>query len=170
MKRSKRKRSKSRSSEASRPGTAGLKIKKPIAIVVSRFNDDITVGLLNGAIQALEEAGVQVKPNKHVFDAPGAYESPLIAKKLAQSKRFSAVICLGCVIKGDTAHFEFISLGAAVGIQMASLEAGIPIAFGVLTTYTEEQAIVRSQENPENKGREAALAALGSLRTLARIQ
>ena len=89
---------------------------------------------------------------------PGAFEIPLFAKKLAQSEIYSGVICLGCVIKGETAHFEYISLGASMGIMQASLETEIPISFGILTTYTEEQAQLRARKDAHNKGREAAAA------------
>ena len=97
---------------------------------------------------------------------------PLLAQELARSGDYQGVICLGCVIKGDTAHFEFISLGAAVGIQQASLNPGVPIAFGILTTYTEEQALVRSRPGtgPENKGREAAAACLAAAKLLQKIR
>ena len=97
------------------------------------------------------------------FDAPGAFELPLLAQTLARSGKYAGIVCLGAVIKGDTAHFEFISLGATIGIQQASLNSGVPISFGVLTTYNEEQAMIRSQPNSsENKGREAAAACLES--------
>lgn len=104
-----------------------------------------------------------------VFEAPGAFEIPLIAQTLARTKKYDGVIGLGCVIKGDTAHFEFISLGAAVGLQIASLETGVPITFGILTTYTDEQAQARSRNNPENKGREAAAACYETAVTLSEI-
>ena len=105
-----------------------------IAVLQSEFNDEVTGGLKKGALEVLREHGIR---EVQEFRAPGAFEIPLIAKKLARSGRFDGIICLGCVIKGDTAHFEFISLGATVGIQLASLETGVPISFGVLTTYTD---------------------------------
>ena len=137
-----------------------------LAIVTSRFNEEVTRGLKKGVFQVLAERGIT---HFEEFDAPGAFEIPLIAKKLAKSKRFDGVICLGCVIKGDTAHFEFISLGAAIGIQQVALETEVPIAFGILTTYTDEQAAVRSRDNAHNKGREAALAVIEALETIAKI-
>ena len=137
-----------------------------LAIVTSRFNEEITRGLKKGVFQVLAEKRVT---DFAEFDAPGAFEIPLIAKKLAKSKKYDGVICLGCVIKGDTAHFEFISLGTAMGIQQVALETEVPIAFGILTTYTDEQATVRSQDNAHNKGREAALAVIEALETIARI-
>lgn len=139
-----------------------------VAIVVSQFNPKVTHGLLDGARLELAEAGLALA-EEDVFEAPGAFEMPLIAKKLAQSGRYDGVACLGCVIKGDTAHFEFISLGATMGIMEASLETEVPICFGILTTYTQEQAVVRSSADAENKGREAVAACLSSLATLQRI-
>jgi 6,7-dimethyl-8-ribityllumazine synthase len=138
------------------------------AVVISRYNEEITGGLLRGALAYLEEQGAPVA-KADVHDAPGAFEIPLIAQRLAQTGRYAGVVCLGCVIKGDTAHFEFISLGATVGLMTASLNTGVPITFGVLTTYTDQQAVDRSRDNPENKGREAAAACLESARALARI-
>jgi 6,7-dimethyl-8-ribityllumazine synthase len=138
------------------------------AIVISRYNDEVTSGLLAGAKAYLEQSGATLS-QEDIYDAPGAFEIPLIAQQVARTERYAGVICLGCVIKGDTAHFEFISLGAALGIQQVSLETGTPITFGVLTTYTEEQALVRSGADAENKGREAARAAFETARTLKRI-
>jgi len=89
---------------------------------------------------------------------------------LAYSKRYDGIVCLGCVIKGDTAHFEFISLGATIGIMQAQLNTGVPVSFGVLTTYTDEQATVRSVQGSGNKGREAALACLKSVELLKRLR
>jgi 6,7-dimethyl-8-ribityllumazine synthase len=138
-----------------------------LAIVVSRFNPEVTGGLLRGAEAALAEHGLTAA---EVVGAPGAFEMPLIAQTLAQTGRYDGVICLGCVIKGDTAHFEFISLGAVVGLMSAGLATETPITFGILTTYTDEQAQVRSLDDAHNKGREAALACLETARTLARIR
>jgi 6,7-dimethyl-8-ribityllumazine synthase len=138
------------------------------AVVTSRFNEEITGGLRRGARAWLEEHGVgdgQVEE----FDAPGAFEIPLIAQRLARTGRYAGVICLGCVIKGDTAHFEFISLGATIGIQQAMLATGVPISFGVLTTYDDAQAEARSRDDAHNKGREAAAACFETARLLAGI-
>jgi 6,7-dimethyl-8-ribityllumazine synthase len=129
------------------------------AIVVSRFNDEITGGLLAGARGVLQEAGVRDE-DVTVVRVPGAFEIPLAAHRLAETGRFSGVICLGCVIKGDTMHFEFIAGAATNGIARASAATGVPITFGVLTTLTEAQAVARSIIGPDNKGREAALAAV----------
>lgn len=129
------------------------------AIVVSRFNEEITEGLLRGAKAALAEASVADEAIR-VVRVPGAFEIPLAAQRLAESGEFDAIICLGCLIKGDTMHFEYIADAASHGIAQAALATGVPMAFGVLTTMTEEQAVERSTEGPGNKGREAALAAI----------
>lgn len=143
------------------------------AIVVSRFNAEVTEGLLWGAREYLREKNVR-DADIDVLPAPGAFEIPLIAQKLAQTKRYDGVVCLGAVIKGDTAHFEFISLGAATGIMQAMLATETPIAFGILTTYTDAQAEVRSAtaglEATHNKGREAAAACFESVELLRQIQ
>ena len=147
-------------------------VAKPFAIIVSKFNEEVTMGLLQGAKSYLAEKKITIA-NENIFFAPGAFEIPLIAKKLAQTKKYSGIICLGCVIKGDTAHFEFISLGATVGIMMASLATETPITFGILTTYNDAQAIVRSKNDEEhgaeNKGREAAAACYESSLLISKI-
>jgi 6,7-dimethyl-8-ribityllumazine synthase len=140
-----------------------------LAILVSRFNTAVTGGLREGALAWLQENGIK---DPDVFEAPGAFELPLMAQSLARTRRYEGIICLGCVIKGDTAHFEFISLGATIGLMQAQLQTGVPMAFGVLTTYGEEQAIARSRNDAHNKGREAAAAcveALAFLRQTARL-
>ncbi len=139
-----------------------------LALVVSRFNEDVTGGLRDGALAWLGEHGIALRDGD-VIAAPGAYEMPLIAQALARSGRYQGVICLGCVIKGDTAHFEFISLGAATGLMQASLATGVPVAFGILTTYTEAQATARSAPDVHNKGREAAAACVETIAILQRI-
>jgi 6,7-dimethyl-8-ribityllumazine synthase len=106
----------------------------------------------------------------HIFLAPGAFEIPLLAQSLAESGKFDGVICLGCVIKGDTAHFEFISLGATMGLMQSMLATRVPLAFGIITTYTEEQAQARSRNDAHNKGREAAAACIEALEILKRIK
>jgi 6,7-dimethyl-8-ribityllumazine synthase len=140
-----------------------------LALVVSRFNTEVTGGLRDGARAWLAEHGISLR-EEDLFDSPGAFELPLIAQTLARTGRYDGVICLGCVIKGDTAHFEFISLGAATGLMQASLATGVPIAFGVLTTYTEAQAVARSRDDAHNKGREAAAACVESLAVLQSIK
>jgi 6,7-dimethyl-8-ribityllumazine synthase len=139
--------------------------KPRIAVVLSRFNEEVTSGLLRGALGYLRENGVS-DAGDHVYSAPGAFEIPLIAQALAKSGRFDGVVCLGCVIKGDTAHFEYISLAASTGLMNASLATGVPLTFGIITTYTDEQADLRSRDDANNKGREAAAACLEALRTL----
>jgi 6,7-dimethyl-8-ribityllumazine synthase len=145
-----------------------MSVQSRFAVVVSLFNEEVTGGLLRGTEQYLAEKGVTID-TQDLFHAPGAFEIPLIAQQLAQTGRYSGIICLGCVIKGDTAHFEFISLGATIGIMQASLNTETPITFGILTTYTDEQAQVRSRDDAHNKGREAAAACLESARILAHI-
>lgn len=140
-----------------------------LAIIRSSFNEEVTNGLLAGAIEYLREQDISV-PESARFEAPGAFEIPLLAQELARTRRYDGVICLGCVIKGDTAHFEFISLGATIGIQKASLDTGVPISFGILTTYTDDQAAARSRPDSHNKGREAAAACLQSIRLLRQIR
>jgi 6,7-dimethyl-8-ribityllumazine synthase len=134
-------------------------IGQRFAIVVARFNESVTDGLLAGAREVLTEAGVRDE-DVTVLRVPGAFEIPLAAQRLAETGRFSAVICLGCVIKGDTMHFEFIAGAATEGIARVATATGVPVAFGVLTTLTDAQAVERSIPGPDNKGREAALAAV----------
>ena len=129
------------------------------AIIVSRFNLDVTDGLLKGAHATLREAGVR-DDDITLVRVPGAFELPVAAAKLASTGRFDAVICLGCVIKGDTMHFEYISAAASQGIMDVSTSSRLPIAFGMLTALTDEQARERAADGPDNKGREAALAAI----------
>ena len=129
------------------------------AVIVARFNQEITEGLLKGARQVLEEASVSGE-DITLLRVPGAFELPIAALRVAESAQFDAVICLGCLIKGDTMHFEYIAAAASQGIMDAAQATGIPITFGLLTTLTEEQAAARSVEGPDNKGREAALAAV----------
>jgi 6,7-dimethyl-8-ribityllumazine synthase len=130
------------------------------AIVVSHYNEDVTRGLLGGAMHALSEAGVSDE-DVVVLHVPGAFEIPLTARRAAETGRFDAVICLGCVIKGDTMHFEFIAGAATQGIAQVATATGVPMAFGVLTTLTEEQARERAGRNTEtNKGYEAAQTAV----------
>ena len=130
-----------------------------LAIVVSRFNVEVTGRLRDGAVRALREAGA-AESQIQIFDVPGAFEIPQAARAAAETGRFDAVICLGCVIRGETPHFEYIASAVAHGITSASGDTGIPMAFGVLTTNSLEQAMARAQETPDNKGREAAAAAI----------
>jgi 6,7-dimethyl-8-ribityllumazine synthase len=128
-------------------------------LVVSRFNDFITGRLLEGALDALRRHGAEDE-RVTVVRVPGAYEIPLTAKKLAASGRYDAVICLGAVIRGATPHFDYIAGEVAKGVAVAGLETGVPIAFGVLTTETIEQAIERAGTKAGNKGFDAACSAI----------
>ena len=140
-----------------------------LALVVSQFNPGVTSGLLRGARAYLSEQGARLSESD-VISASGAFELPLIAQALARTGRYEGVVCLGCVIKGDTAHFEFISLGVSVGLVSAALATETPITFGVLTTYNDEQADARSRDDVHNKGREAAAACFETALLLRRIR
>ncbi len=129
------------------------------AIVVSHFHDDVAQGLLTGARQALADAQVR-DADITILHVPGAFEIPVAALRAAQTRQYDAVICVGCVIKGETMHFEYIAGAACNGIADAAISTGVPIALGVLTALTEEQARARAADGPGNKGREAALAAI----------
>lgn len=137
------------------PSAAGFRF----AIVVSRFNGAITEPLREGAAAALREAGAADADVEMLF-VPGAFELPQAARAAAETGRFDAVVCLGCVIRGETPHFEYISAAAAHGLMAAAGDTGVPMAFGVLTTDTEDQARERSGSGADNKGREAAVAAI----------
>lgn len=138
-----------------------------LAIVMSRFNEKISGGLLSGALEVLAENNVNNK-NVDIVSCPGAFEIPLTARNLLKKKKYDAVICIGSVIKGQTAHFEYISYAVTEGILRLNLEFGIPVTFGVLTCYNEEQAVNRSSSDGKNKGREAALAAIEMISIIAR--
>ena len=130
------------------------------AILVSRWNDLITSRLLEGALDALRRHGVSIDERVDVIWAPGSYELPLVAKKIAQSQKYAAVIVLACVIKGGTPHFDYISAEVSKGLANVGLDTGVPITFGVLTTNSIEQAIERAGTKMGNKGVEAAMAAI----------
>ena len=136
-----------------------LATDRRFALVVSRFNGEISEGLLRGAREALADAGVN-DSDLTIVHVPGAFEIPLTARHLAASGRYDAVICLGCVIKGETMHFEYIASAVSQAIMSVSIETGVPVTFGVLTTLTEEQAVERAGHGSSNKGREAAVAAI----------
>ncbi len=139
-----------------------------IAIVVSRFNDFVTERLLEGATAALSEAGLGGDA-VDVVRVPGAFEIPMAAQRVAESGRVAAVICLGCLIRGATPHFEYIASACANGITAAAASTGVPMAFGVLTTNSAEEALERAVPGPANKGREAADAALEMARLFERL-
>ena len=128
-------------------------------IIVSRFNDFICDRLLGGALDAIKRSGGDEK-NIDIFKVPGAFEIPLAAKKVASSGRYDALICLGAVIRGSTPHFDYVASEVSKGIASVSLDSGVPIAFGVLTTDTIEQAIERAGTKAGNKGWDAAIAAI----------
>jgi 6,7-dimethyl-8-ribityllumazine synthase len=129
------------------------------ALVVSRFNSFITERLLEGALDCLRRKGVP-EDNLTVVRVPGAWEIPLVTKRLAQSKAYDAVICLGAVIRGATPHFDYVAAEVSKGIAQVNLETGVPILFGILTTDTLEQAIERAGSKAGNKGFAAADAAI----------
>ena len=128
-------------------------------LVVSKFNEFVTGRLEAAAVETLKEHGAP-EANIHVVRVPGAFEIPLVARQLAQSKQFDAVICLGAVIRGETPHFDFISSEMSRGIAQASLDTGIPVIFGVLTTNSAEEALARAGTTEVNRGAEAACTAI----------
>jgi 6,7-dimethyl-8-ribityllumazine synthase len=137
-------------------------------IVASRFNDFIVEQLARGALDALRRHGASDK-QVEIVHVPGAFDLPLVARKLAQSRRYDAIVAVGAVIKGATAHFDYVAGECAGGLARVSQETGVPIGFGVLTTDTIEQAIERSGTKAGNKGADAALAALELANLLRKI-
>ena len=137
------------------PSGAGFRF----ALIVSRFNAAITGSLRDAAKATLAEAGVAAGDFEE-FSVPGAFELPQAARCAAETGRFDAILCLGCVIRGETPHFEYVASSAAQGVMAAAGDTGVPMAFGVLTTDTEAQAQARAGDDEHNKGREAAAAAL----------
>ena len=144
---------------------AGLRI----GIAVSRFNEVVTSRLLAGARSALERHGVH-DDDVDVAWVPGAFELPLVARKLAESHRYDAVVCLGAVIRGETPHFEYVASEAARGIADAARDTGVPAIFGVLTTDTLEQALERAGGKAGNKGYDAVLSAIETANLLRRLR
>lgn len=138
------------------------------AIVAGRFNEFITSKLIGGALDALKRHGANEDTMELVW-VPGAFEIPLIAKKIAEQKRFDAVICLGAVIRGSTPHFDYVSSEVTKGISHVGLETGVPIVFGVLTTDTIEQAIERAGTKAGNKGFDAAMTAIETVNLLKQL-
>jgi len=141
---------------------AGLRF----GIVVSRFNSFITDRLLSGALDALERAGADPK-HITVVRVPGSFEIPLAAKKMGESKRYDAIVTIGCILRGETAHFQYVATEATRGVQLAQLDTGVPMILCILTCDTLEQAIERAGLKSGNKGYEAGLAAV-EMATLAR--
>lgn len=129
------------------------------ALVVSRFNSFICDRLVEGAIDALSRHGADEK-SIHIVRVPGAFEIPVAAKKVVETKRYDAVICLGCVIRGATPHFDYVSAEVSKGVASVSLDSGVPVSFGVLTTDSIEQAIERAGTKAGNKGFDAAVGAI----------
>lgn len=129
------------------------------ALVVSRFHESITGRLRDAAVQALRDAGA-LEAHVEVFPVPGAFEIPQAARAAAETGRFDAIVCLGCIVRGETPHFDYLASAVAHGIMSSAVETGVPMAFGVLTTNTIDQALARAGGGPENKGREAAAAAI----------
>lgn len=138
-----------------KPSGKGLRF----ALVVSRFNSFITDRLLEGAVDGLKRSGVE-EQDIEVVRVPGSFEIPLAARRLAGSGKFSAVVCLGAVIKGETPHWEYLSSAVSRALASAALDSGVPLSFGVLTTETAEAALERAGARGDNKGYEAALAAV----------
>jgi 6,7-dimethyl-8-ribityllumazine synthase len=141
---------------------------RKVAIVAARFNDFIVSSLLKGATTSWADRGGAVD-NLLIARVPGAFELPVVARKLALSGRFDAVIAFGCVIRGDTPHFEYVAGECARGLQLASLETGLPIIFGVLTVETVEQALERAATTEANKGGEAMDTALEMIALMAKL-
>ena len=141
------------------------------AVVVSRFNSFITERLLSGAMDALERTGA-ADDMIDVVKVPGSWEVPLVAGELARQHRYDAVICLSCIIRGETPHFDYVAAEAAKGVAHVAADTGVPVAFGVLTTNTLEQAIDRAGTKGGNKGFDAAMTAIemaNLLRTLRQV-
>lgn len=135
-----------------------------LAVVVSRFNPEITERLVEGAKEALANA-----ESVTLLHVPGAFEIPLAAKQAALSGRYHGVVAIGCVIRGETPHFEYISQFASLGVGRVSLETGIPVSFGILTVDTDEQALARSEPGPANKGFDAAQAVVEMVNLLKQV-
>ncbi|MFQ0972926.1 MULTISPECIES: 6,7-dimethyl-8-ribityllumazine synthase [unclassified Gilliamella] len=144
--------------------------KAKVAIIVARFNHFINDSLVNGATDALKRIGQVDDKNITVIWVPGAYEIPLAAKVAAQSKKYDAIVALGTVIRGSTAHFDFVAGESSSGLLSASLDYSIPVGFGILTTESIEQAIERAGTKAGNKGAEAALTALEMLNVIKAIK
>ena len=143
---------------------AGLRF----AIVASEFNSIITDRLLAGALEAFTEAGAS-KKQIEIFRVPGSFEIPVVARKLASSGHFDALVCIGCILRGETQHFEYVASETARGIQLAQLDTGVPMSFSVLTCDTLEQAQARAGAKNANKGYEGALGAIEMARLMRKL-
>ena len=142
---------------------------KKFGIIASRFNDFITKELVSGSIDTLVRHGVEDKDLLVVW-VPGAFEIPLIAQRLAKTKSYDAIICLGTVIRGSTPHFEYIASEVSKGIAKVSQDTGLPVIFGIITADTIEQAVERAGAKEGNKGRDAALSAIEMANLLTRLK
>ena len=140
---------------------------RSFGIVASRFNDFVVKALLDGAIEAIRRHGGE---SVEVAWVPGSYEIPLVARAFALSGRYDAIVCLGAVIRGATAHFDYVAGGVAGGISQVALETGVPVIFGVITTETIEQAIERAGTKMGNKGFEAAVSAMAMADLMPKLQ
>jgi 6,7-dimethyl-8-ribityllumazine synthase len=138
------------------------------AVIVSKYNDFVTDRLQAGAVAALEAAGASPDAVT-IVKVPGAFEIPLAAQHAGESGRYDAIICLGCLIRGETAHFEYIASAVSHGLTEAASATGIPMAFGVLTTNSIEEALARAVDGSGNKGREAAVAAIEMAEVIAQL-
>lgn len=138
-----------------------------IGVVVATFNSEVTGGLLTGSLLYLHEIGAEAT---RVIEVPGAFEIPLVAKKLADTGEVDAIVALGAVIKGDTDHYDHVAHRASEGLMRVSLDTEIPVTFGILTSQTEEHALSRSAPGADNKGAEAAAAAVGAALALRSIE
>lgn len=144
-------------------------MNKKFAVIVSQFNQEITDKLKDGAIQRLKDANIS-ENDIALFQVPGAIEIPLVAKLVAESKKFHAIICLGAVIRGDTSHYDYVCQQVSFGCQRVMLDFNIPVIFGVLTTETEEQALDRVGGKAGHKGIEAADAAIAMVELVAKME
>ncbi len=140
-----------------------------IAVVAARWNAEITDGLVEGAVRAFSRHGIEGAA-LDVFRVPGAFELPLASQRAARTGRYNAVVALGCVIRGDTPHFDYVCSETTRGIGEVALQEDLPVAFGLLTTDNLQQSLDRSGDNPENKGEEAALTILELLTVFKQIQ
>jgi 6,7-dimethyl-8-ribityllumazine synthase len=144
-------------SDITRPELDGSGLR--FAIVVSRFNKVITERLLSASLEALEKSGV-AKADIEIVEVPGAFELPLASKKLANKGQYDALIAIGCVIRGETSHYDYVCSETARGLQLAQMDTGVPIIFCVLTCETQEQAMARAGGDHGNKGFDSGLAAI----------
>ncbi len=154
--------------ERERMSVAAAPAGARFAIAASRFNEPIVQRLVDGALEHFERSGVD-RAGVDVAWCPGAFELPLVSRRLAETARYAAVVALGCVIRGDTDHYEYVCRAAAEGILRASLDTGVPVMFGVLTVDTVEQAMERAGAGADNKGAESAAGAVEMTHLLARL-